>query len=80
VGLVRGGCGSCRPLSQGPGIMSICGPEGHHQCGTPRWTVNVPHQQFGGGAICWVPPRSCFLPLLLLLSALVCGGGGGGEG
>jgi hypothetical protein len=30
----------------------------------PGWTVNVPRQQFGGGAVCWAPLPSAFFALV----------------
>jgi hypothetical protein len=38
----------CANSGGGAGVMSICGPEGRCQCGTPGWTVAVPRQQLGG--------------------------------
>jgi hypothetical protein len=36
-----------------------------HLRGMPRWTVDVPHQQFGGGAIWWMPLPSVFFAVIL---------------
>jgi hypothetical protein len=47
--------------------MSVHHFEGRHRRGTPGWTVDVPHQQFGGGAICWVPPPSAFFTVIVLM-------------
>jgi hypothetical protein len=49
-------------------VVCVCG----RLCGTPGWTVNVPRQQFGGGAVCWAPPPSaCFAVVLPVVVRVV---------
>jgi hypothetical protein len=56
-------------------VVCVCG----RLRGTPGWTVDVPRQQFGGGAICWAPPPSvCFavvLPVVVHVVVVVVGVG-----